>query len=48
MILIRKILRWILSVIIIIAVFFCIAYALGLFTQEGVEEFFSKIKFVFI
>lgn len=48
MFLIRKILRWILSVIIAVIVIFCILYALGLFNQTSIGEIFKNIKFVFV
>lgn len=46
MLLIRRILRWILSVIIAVIVIFCVFYALGLFNQADLETFFKNTKII--
>lgn len=46
MLLIRRILRWILSVIVAVIVIFCVLYALGLFNQADLEKFFKNTKII--
>ncbi|MBQ1735975.1 MAG: hypothetical protein II038_14105 [Lachnospiraceae bacterium] len=48
MFLIKRILRWILSVIITVIILFCILYALGLFNQTDIGAIFKNIKILFI
>lgn len=43
--LIRRLLRWILAVCVGILFVMCIAYALGIFTQASIENFFKNISF---